>query len=84
MAHRSMICTPSSYPVLSLPSFLRSSLQIFHTERHPSAFKSSGAKEGLSLFRLVSKTKVWMGARQQQLSTHRRVLNFVSVQTRAR
>ncbi|XP_022087928.1 mutS protein homolog 5-like isoform X2 [Acanthaster planci] len=63
-------------PVLSLRMFslermvsvdenTYSALQIFQKERHPSAYKSggSGAKEGLSLFGILNKTKSVVGSR---------------------
>ncbi|XP_038048492.1 mutS protein homolog 5-like isoform X2 [Patiria miniata] len=51
--------------IVSVDENTYSALQIFQKERHPSAYKSagSGAKEGLSLFGILNKTKSVVGSK---------------------
>ncbi|XP_071799824.1 mutS protein homolog 5-like isoform X1 [Asterias amurensis] len=82
-------------PILSLKMFSLDSimsiddntymaLQIFQKERHPSAYKSggSGAKEGLSLFGILNKTKSVIGSKQMRVWFMRPSCNIATLRQR--
>ncbi|XP_078658061.1 mutS protein homolog 5-like isoform X1 [Branchiostoma floridae x Branchiostoma belcheri] len=60
-----------------------SALQIFQKESHPSVYKSgSGAKEGLSLFGIMNRTKSILGSRMMRLWFQRPLQDLVVLQQR--